>query len=80
MGIDDYLMASTLHVIVGQRLVRKLCVVCRESYSPGGDLYARLAVTPYVVFRIHDDVRGQRMFAGLIADKACRQLHHGVRG
>jgi hypothetical protein len=23
----------------------------------------------YVVFRIHDDVRGQRMFAGLTADK-----------
>jgi len=46
MGIDDYLMASTLHVIIGQRLVRKLCLACREPYTPGGDIYARLAVTP----------------------------------
>jgi general secretion pathway protein E len=46
MGIDDYLLASTLHMIVGQRLVRKLCLVCREPYSPGSDLYARLGVTP----------------------------------
>jgi general secretion pathway protein E len=46
MGIDDYLMASTLHVIIGQRLVRKLCLACREPYIPGGDIYARLAVIP----------------------------------
>jgi len=46
MGIDDYLLASTLHVIVGQRLLRKLCLVCRESYSPGDELYARLGVKP----------------------------------
>jgi len=46
MGIDDYLMASTLHVIIGQRLVRKLCTVCREPYSPTGELFARLSVTP----------------------------------
>ena len=46
MGIDDYLLASTLHMIVGQRLVRRLCMACREPYSPGNDLHARLGVTP----------------------------------
>jgi len=46
MGIDDYLMASTLHVIIGQRLVRKLCPVCRQSYTPGTELCSRLAVVP----------------------------------
>ncbi|MFL6600223.1 MAG: GspE/PulE family protein [Steroidobacteraceae bacterium] len=46
MGIDDYLLASTLHVIVGQRLLRKLCLVCREAYSPGDELCSRLGVTP----------------------------------
>jgi general secretion pathway protein E len=32
MGIDDYLLTSTLALIVGQRLVRCLCVNCREPY------------------------------------------------
>jgi len=34
MGIEDYLLASTLNAIVSQRLVRVLCTDCRESYSP----------------------------------------------
>lgn len=34
MGIDDYLLTSTLHLILGQRLVRRLCLECREPYRP----------------------------------------------
>jgi general secretion pathway protein E len=34
MGIDDYLLTSTLHLILGQRLLRKLCEACREPYEP----------------------------------------------
>ena len=30
MGIDDYLLASTLHGVLAQRLVRKLCPHCRQ--------------------------------------------------
>jgi general secretion pathway protein E len=29
MGIDDYLLASTVHGILAQRLVRRLCQHCR---------------------------------------------------
>jgi general secretion pathway protein E len=46
MGIDDYLITSTLHVVLGQRLVRKLCVACREPYEPGRELLQRFSVTP----------------------------------
>lgn len=34
MGIEPFLIASTVRAVVGQRLVRKLCVDCRESFSP----------------------------------------------
>lgn len=34
MGIEPFLIASTVRVVVGQRLVRRLCTKCRESYSP----------------------------------------------
>lgn len=34
MGIEPFLIASTIRVVIGQRLVRRLCTVCRETYAP----------------------------------------------
>ena len=33
MDVEPFLMASTLEVIIGQRLVRRICPDCRYSYS-----------------------------------------------
>lgn len=34
MGIEPFLIASTVRAVVGQRLVRRLCVDCREVFTP----------------------------------------------
>ncbi len=34
MGVDTYLVASSLKAVVAQRLVRKICVSCSEPYTP----------------------------------------------
>ena len=34
MGIEPFLITSTLNAVLAQRLVRRLCEVCREPYSP----------------------------------------------
>lgn len=34
MGIEPFLIASTVRVVIGQRLVRRLCPACKESYTP----------------------------------------------
>lgn len=34
MGIEPFLIASTVKAVVGQRLVRKLCTNCRKTYTP----------------------------------------------
>ena len=34
MGIEGYLLATTLRTIIAQRLVRKVCTSCAEDYSP----------------------------------------------
>jgi type IV pilus assembly protein PilB len=34
MGVEPFLIASTVRAVVGQRLVRRLCVDCRESIEP----------------------------------------------
>jgi type IV pilus assembly protein PilB len=34
MGIEPFLIASTIRIVIGQRLVRRLCQECREVYQP----------------------------------------------
>lgn len=33
MGVEPFLVASTVNVIIGQRLVRRICDHCKESYT-----------------------------------------------
>lgn len=35
MGIEPFLVASSLNGVVAQRLVRRICPACIEAYSPG---------------------------------------------
>jgi general secretion pathway protein E len=42
MGLEDYLIASTVNGILGQRLVRRLCPHCRESFEPMPEVAAEL--------------------------------------
>ena len=37
MGIEPFLIASTVNTVIGQRLVRRLCTNCRLTYIPEGD-------------------------------------------
>jgi general secretion pathway protein E len=41
MGIEDYLLTSTINAVIAQRLVRRLCQDCREEYQPSSSLYSR---------------------------------------
>jgi type IV pilus assembly protein PilB len=34
MGIEPFLIASTVRAVVGQRLLRRLCPKCKQSYEP----------------------------------------------
>ena len=42
MGVEDYLLTSTINGILAQRLVRTLCPHCRVAYRPGPEMRARL--------------------------------------
>jgi type IV pilus assembly protein PilB len=45
MQIEPFLIASTVRAVIGQRLVRRLCAVCREEYKPEQSEITRLAAT-----------------------------------
>jgi general secretion pathway protein E len=42
MGVEDYLVTSTLNGALGQRLARKLCEHCREPYAAPPELVRKL--------------------------------------
>lgn len=42
MGAPPFLLASTLNIIIAQRLVRKICNVCVTSYKPADDARANI--------------------------------------
>ena len=71
MGVEDYLLTSTVNGIAGQRLLRRLCKACREPYEPIPELISRL--------------RLDRLTGGepIVLHRAvgCAECHHtGYRG
>lgn len=52
MGVESYLLSSTLRAVLAQRLVRRLCTSCRVSYapSPAEIAAASLAASDGLVF------------------------------
>lgn len=44
MGIENFLVSSSLIGVVGQRLVRKICKSCKKSYRPEKELIERLGI------------------------------------
>ena len=47
MGVEDYLITSTINGIVAQRLVRRLCSHCREPYEPLPELIEELRLEQF---------------------------------
>lgn len=48
MGVEPFLIASTVRAVIGQRLVRRLCVDCREVVKPDANLLRELENTFHI--------------------------------
>jgi len=46
MGVEPFLIASTIACVIAQRLVRTLCPHCKVAYQPTPDLIEHLGLTP----------------------------------
>ncbi len=57
MGVEPFLLASTLEVVIGQRLVRRICPACRFSYSIALEEAQKLFPGAEKYFVKKDDVR-----------------------
>src|SRR5215472_10268213 len=71
MGIEPFLVSSSVMAVLAQRLVRVLCKNCREAYTPSAEELARIGCKL-------SDVPGQIYRPGPNGCKACRGT--GYRG
>ncbi|HKM53333.1 MAG TPA: ATPase, T2SS/T4P/T4SS family, partial [Isosphaeraceae bacterium] len=72
MGIEPFLVSSSILAVVAQRLVRLLCPDCREPYKPTLPELARVGVKP-------EDLAGKTIYRPSAKGcKACRST--GYRG
>jgi len=48
MGVDDFLLASTVTGILAQRLMRRLCDECKQAFDPTKELVEELGLQPII--------------------------------
>ncbi len=46
MGVEPFLISSSLEAVLAQRLVRRVCASCRTPYEPPGTLLQQLGIDP----------------------------------
>ena len=51
MGVEPFLVASSLTAVLAQRLVRRLCSACREPHVPTTEELAEVGMTPEQLVR-----------------------------
>ena len=70
MKVEPFLVASTVNVIIAQRLIRKICDMCKMSYQVlRSDLAKNLPAA--VITKHFGDAEGVRLFRG----KGCKICH-----
>ncbi|MBI4597259.1 MAG: Flp pilus assembly complex ATPase component TadA [Candidatus Omnitrophica bacterium] len=51
IGLAPFLLASTLSLVIAQRLLRQLCERCKEAYEPLPELRAQYGITEELLYR-----------------------------
>ena len=55
MGIEPFLISSSIAGIIGQRLVKRLCDSCKEAYAPEPELLKELGLPAGVNFKFYEE-------------------------
>ena len=49
MGVEPFLISSSLEGILAQRLIRKICTGCKTSYEPKEELLMQMGLSPHEI-------------------------------
>jgi general secretion pathway protein E len=73
MGLEPFLLTSTLNAVVGQRLVRRLCPHCRRAHTPSAGTIRALGLEALAAQAGVRDIQ-------LYEPVGCPHCHGGFRG
>jgi type IV pilus assembly protein PilB len=73
MGVEPFLISSTLEAVLGQRLLRSICRQCRTTYNPGETLLAELGIA-------RQDIGNKQFFYGKGCDACNNTGYKGRKG
>jgi type IV pilus assembly protein PilB len=51
IGIEPYLLMPSLLIVVAQRLVRRLCLECKEAYEPSAEKLGKIKLNTELVYK-----------------------------
>ena len=70
MGVEPFMISSSLEGVLGQRLIRKICTNCRTPYEPSEAVLGQLGLSPH-------EIGDKQFFYG----KGCEVCNHtGYKG
>jgi len=76
MGVEPFLLASAVNLVIAQRVVRKICTSCKEAYHPSPEIIASLQKALGPIFKQYD-VNNLQLFRG----KHCENCNNtGYKG
>jgi type IV pilus assembly protein PilB len=74
MGVEDFLLASTLNIIIAQRLARKICPSCITKYNPDDELRRKISK------ELNVNLENQKFYKGQGCDKCNNKGYTGRVG
>jgi type IV pilus assembly protein PilB len=73
MGVEPFLISSTLEAVLGQRLLRSICPNCRTTYKPSDALLAQLEIAKR-------DIGDKKFYYGKGCDTCNQTGYKGRKG
>ena len=73
MGVEPFLISASLEAVLGQRLIRRICAVCRKPYEPSESVLAQLGLTP-------QEIGDKSFFYGVGCDACNNTGYRGRKG
>ena len=73
MGVEPFLISSTLEAVLGQRLLRSICRQCRTTYGPSDILLRELGIS-------RQDIGDKQFFYGKGCDACNNTGYKGRKG
>ena len=73
MGVEPFLIASSLEGVLGQRLVRKICTNCRTPYEPSETILRQIGLS------VHD-IGDKNFYYGTGCDQCNQTGYKGRKG